>query len=438
LISSTSVKVRWQPKSPNGTQQVIQAEEFNLNFTLCKPGRFSPSSKGVRCLPCAVGYICPKFGMMKPIICPPGKVCDRLGLSSPSSNCPKGNVCLEGTKSKKKVTATMSKVWKIKKSENDIASKHIIDWPPFHFEEANIMQHHLYLNLDLNMTTIEHPIPCPVGYYCREGVSSMASIEGDFSTPQKCYDGFFCPQGSFSPEGMGPCRPGYYCPPMTNWAIECLKGHHCPGVANIKPTACHPGTFSNSTGRISCLLCDIGHICPKRGLEIPQLCPAGFICDKKGLSVPEKICTPGFICNEGTSTADIDASIELKPLRCPSGKFCLGGVARNISFSTEFFTLHYKLGPLECNEGFYCKEGSPVPTDICFPGHFCPPGTSYPIKFQWEHFQMQGQLCQLYVSLVVIHQQLVQNHACRVLQVIVAWVMVPLCQVSVTKVHTGV
>ena len=37
----------------------------------------------------------------------------------------------------------------------------------------------------------EMPVPCPVGTYCREGVSTPITIVGDYSTPQPCYDGFF-------------------------------------------------------------------------------------------------------------------------------------------------------------------------------------------------------------------------------------------------------
>jgi hypothetical protein len=363
-LNSPRMNLRWfPPQQPNGTYEKVMhnAPGTSSNFTLCKPGTFSPNSMWMNCLPCAVGYICPNFGMIKPIICPPGKVCDRTGLARASSKCPKGNICLEGTKSKITYNTT-------------------------------ILQYQLQLVPESSLTA-EKPIPCPSGFYCREGVASMTSIEGDFSTPQKCYDGYYCPRGSFAPEGLGACKSGYYCPQMTNQAIECLKGHHCPGIANTKPIECHPGTFSNSTGLSSCLLCDIGHICPSKGMEIPKLCPAGYICDQKGLSVPEKICTPGFICKEGTSTADFSAvGVKTKPLPCPAGKFCLGGVAWNTSFSTQLpsTSLHYKLGPLECNEGYYCKEGSMFPTDVCFPGHYCPPGTSYPMKVPVGTFSDAG------------------------------------------------
>lgn len=42
--------------APNGT---FSAGEGSLNFTMCDPGSFQPSSEAVRCLPCPVGFICP-------------------------------------------------------------------------------------------------------------------------------------------------------------------------------------------------------------------------------------------------------------------------------------------------------------------------------------------------------------------------------------------
>lgn len=42
--------------SPNGT---YCSGVGNLNFTICKPGSFQPSSGANRCLLCPVGYICP-------------------------------------------------------------------------------------------------------------------------------------------------------------------------------------------------------------------------------------------------------------------------------------------------------------------------------------------------------------------------------------------
>jgi hypothetical protein len=253
-----------------------------------------------------VGYFCPDFGNIKPVICPPGKVCDGIGLATPRSSCPKGHYCLSGTKSRVPLTFESNDDWILEK-ETGIANdnRNPLDYtlrnrvPPASGKYRLEYDPH-------EIVVAEQPIPCNIGYYCREGVASPLPIESNFSTPQPCFDGFFCPRGSSTPEGSGPCKTGYYCP-STTVAIVCPKGHHCPGIANIKPFACHPGSYSNSTGSSSCELCEIGHICPKSGMAIPQPCPAGFICDIRGLSIPDKLCTPGFICEEGTSTDDPDS-----------------------------------------------------------------------------------------------------------------------------------
>lgn len=77
----------------------------------------------------------------------------------------------------------------------------------------------------------EGPIPCPSGQYCRPGVSSNVSQPKNFSTPQKCFDGYFCSRGSVSPEGVGACPSGYFCPTPLD-ALICPAGTYCPSVGN--------------------------------------------------------------------------------------------------------------------------------------------------------------------------------------------------------------
>ena len=376
----------WRYPAPNGT---FAPGINSLNFTLCSPGTFSPRVGLSRCLSCGVGYTCPDFGMSKPLICQPGKVCDRMGLVSPSSSCPKGHICLAGTKSRSPLTSESNDEWVVDK-ETGIATENRDE---FHWSQRNReppatgkywVEHPPKQNL-----TAEQPIPCDIGFYCREGVATTTSILGNFSTPQRCYDGFFCPRGSFTPEGSGPCKPGFYCP-TPSLAIAAPEGHHCAGVGNTKPIECHPGTYSDSIGRSSCSLCEKGTICPEWGMVKPKLCPAGFICDTMGLSVPYKSCTPGFICLEGTTTEDIDANVPTRPLPCPAGNFCLSGVAHNKSIEWLPTQVEGKFAPQKCHEGYYCEEGSPSPSGICFSGHYCPLGTPYPKKVPVGTFAEEG------------------------------------------------
>ena len=166
----------------------------------------------------------------------------------------------------------------------------------------------------------EGPLPCPQGYFCRAGVASSIPIPKNYSTPQKCYDGFYCPLGSISPEGTGPCPNGYFCPNDID-AIPCLPGTMCPGVGNTGPVDCNPGTYNPFSGRANCTVCPIGTLCPGYGSLSPEICPAGFICSSVGLSFPVILCPQGYFCEEGTITEDPAASTPHRPKPCPPGSW---------------------------------------------------------------------------------------------------------------------
>ena len=61
------------PVASNGTT-------MGHNVTLCEPGTFQPQNAQRQCLPCPIGFMCPLFGQINPVICPVGAICDRLGL----------------------------------------------------------------------------------------------------------------------------------------------------------------------------------------------------------------------------------------------------------------------------------------------------------------------------------------------------------------------
>tara|TARA_B110000208_G_scaffold188726_1_gene248922 strand:+ start:355 stop:3567 length:3213 start_codon:yes stop_codon:yes gene_type:complete len=124
----------------------------------------------------------------------------------------------------------------------------------------------------------ERPFPCPMGMYCKTGAVNNVSVPKNFSHPQRCMDGFFCPFGSASPEGTGPCPTGYFCQlkltethqerrlqvqkiPIYE-ATACPIGMYCPGVGVTAPKPCYPGTYNPFTGQSNCTTCPTGHICP--------------------------------------------------------------------------------------------------------------------------------------------------------------------------------
>ena len=383
---------------PNGTF----CPTNSLNFSLCPPGTFQPREGQIDCVICPVGYICPDFGLMRPIICPAGFICDVMGLRAARMSCPSGFYCLNGTKAfsvQEYLGTTKGSIgdalepW----SEEYVTGSVLLDmdtydwsyrdwplpavgtsrrmWPPAQQCDGN--------DCDPGSVAVlaEAPFPCPIGHYCRSGATSQIPIPKNFSTPQRCYDGFFCPRGSFSPEGSGPCPTGYFCPTQLD-ALVCPQGHYCPGVGNSYPLECYPGTYNPFDGGSNCTVCPTGHICPSWGTLLPEKCPAGFVCMALGLSYPVVLCPQGYFCNPGTLTLDPADPTEFRPIACRPGVFCLGGVAYETIVEWIPSQPFGATNAQTCSEGTYCDTGAFVASGsgLCFPGHYCPPATSFPIS----------------------------------------------------------
>ena len=374
---------------PNGTYCPVNSR----NFTLCAPGYFQPKEGQIGCVICPVGYICPDMGMSRPVICPPGLICDSMGLRASAKLCPAGRYCLNGTKASSLnefkgnpswVTDYVTGVAFFNESTYDWKYR---DWPspavgksrPLHPPELSCDG--LVCSGGSTNVLAEAPFPCPIGHYCRAGAGTQIPMPKNFSSPQRCYDGFFCPRGSVSPEGSGPCPNGYFCPTQID-AIICPAGHYCPGVGNRDPIECYPGTFNPLAGQANCTVCPTGHICPGWGLLLPEPCPAGFVCLSLGLSYPVVLCPQGYRCYEGTLTLDPSDTTTLKPYVCKEGEFCLGGVSQRSTVdwipSQPYGVTHPQL----CSEGTYCQAGAYLSSGsgLCFKGHYCPPNSSFPTE----------------------------------------------------------
>ncbi|CAM9097538.1 unnamed protein product, partial [Hapterophycus canaliculatus] len=374
----------WAPAlSPNGT---YCDGVDGSNFSSCRPGSFQPSSGARRCLACPIGFICPDFGLSAPVLCPAGFVCHKLGLTGPWNPCPEGHFCPGGVKTSRNDGISNSSdgyQW-IANFESGAAffntSSRNEQFEPFKRPRPAAgegRREHAP-----NRTILaEQPLPCPIGFYCRQGVASETPVPKNFSTPQRCFNGFFCPRGSFTPEGSGPCPTGYFCP-TTLQAIECPQGQFCPGVANTKPRDCTPGTYNPFMAQSNCSLCESGYFCPGWASVAPQICPPGFVCVAQGLSAPVLLCPSGYFCKEGTLTLNPADPVEQRPLPCPRGTFCLGGVAHNLTIDWIALAPEGASAPQTCTEGTFCEEGSVSPSGSgpCFEGHYCPPGISYPIE----------------------------------------------------------
>ncbi|CAN0054030.1 unnamed protein product, partial [Heterosigma akashiwo] len=377
---------------PNGT--MCPRSDMH-NFTLCAPGSFQPQAGQTACLPCPVGYFCPDHGLSAPLLCTAGFVCDALGLVTPVTPCPRGHFCLPGTKTADVRAFNHSAEWAVDNETAVVtfnASSHFwghlnrtlpeTGWHAYEHAPAGAdcraTGRCLYGMTDL---VAEQPFPCPLGHYCRTGVSSPVPRPFNFSTPQRCFDGYFCPRGSSTPEGSGPCPTGFYCPSQT-LAVRCPVGHYCPGVGNTKPLECYPGTFQTLEQQSNCTVCPTGHICPGWGRTLPEQCPRGFVCMALGLSAPVLLCPQGYWCDLGTLTLDPGAPTPRRPYPCPPGTFCLGGVAHNVTVDWVPAATDGATAPQTCTEGAYCQEASfgPLGSGLCFVGHYCPPGTAYPVE----------------------------------------------------------
>eukprot|EP01029_Cantina_marsupialis_P013339 TRINITY_DN2955_c0_g4_i3.p1 TRINITY_DN2955_c0_g4~~TRINITY_DN2955_c0_g4_i3.p1 ORF type:complete len:2510 (+),score=474.52 TRINITY_DN2955_c0_g4_i3:87-7616(+) len=402
---------RWEIfAAPNGT---YAEGSGNVNFTMCEPGAFQPKTQQTSCLRCPIGFYCPDFGMAAPRICKAGFVCDILGLRTPVTPCPPGHYCLEGTKTSNPGDLKASGEWV--EDPDTLMLTFVPSSRTWAFvdrvlpETGQSRAEHPPSTENLPLKG-ERPFPCPIGYYCLPGVATPNPQVKNFSTPQKCFNGFYCPIGSTTPEGDGPCTTGHYCPDDVT-SIPCPIGHFCPKVGNIRALECRPGTYNPLTMQSKCVLCPPGHICPGWGRTEPDICPAGFVCMEPGLSAPVFECPAGYFCEKGTLSQDPTladfvleksrsrvlsslvsgaasptystfSSARLIPQPCAGGTFCLGGVAQDTTIEWLPLQPDGKYSPQPCTEGTYCMEATPGPqgTGRCLPGHYCPPGSDWPTQ----------------------------------------------------------
>ncbi|KAL3667963.1 hypothetical protein V7S43_006840 [Phytophthora oleae] len=380
---------------PNGT---ICDSHASTNFSQCAPGTFQPRQNQVKCLPCPIGFYCPDHGMSKPLLCRAGMVCDEHGLRTPLKACPSGHYCRKGTKTadirdffsnseyaidtETQLTTFIesSRAWALIPRVAPAIGSRRIDHPP----SLADCESRLCMENTLESSAVllaERPYSCPIGTFCRRGAAVQQVQAANYSTPQKCYLGFFCPRGSSTPEGKGPCPTGHYCPNDVD-AIVCPAGQYCPGVGNLRPRDCDPGTFNPSLKQSNCTLCPTGYICPQPKMLSPVLCPPGFVCISTGLAAPVLLCPAGYICGEGTRTLDASAINPFRPMPCPKGTYCLGGVAHSTTIDWVPSRPEGAVAPQKCTEGTYCQEATPTlsGTGVCYAGHYCPPGSSTPTQ----------------------------------------------------------
>jgi hypothetical protein len=202
---------------------------------------------------------------------------------------------------------------------------------------------------------------CPKGHYCPTGTSvpqrcptgTFSNNTGNVAAANctACLAGWQCDTtGLVVP--VNPCNATYYCPTGTvTPTLLCTPGSYCAG-GNAAPVPCDAGTYTNTTGRASCLTCPASVYCPA-GTSLPLACPAGYYCSggsSTGLETP---------CAAGTYSALQRLSLASQCTICPSGWYCQ---SPGITTPTA-----------QCSAGFYCTGGSTVaaPTVGFSMGYVC-------------------------------------------------------------------
>jgi hypothetical protein len=238
----------------------------------CPAGAFQPYPGQLQCLPCPVGFYCPHARLTEPVMCPGGWVCDQESLVVPWKRCPSGYICLAGT-----------------------GSLDPIPDEPFNAVAPNAMSN-----------GYNAAYRCLKGKYCMEGTAALVSMLGNFSTPQPCFQGYYCPPGSRTPLGAGGIPIGKYSPVPINPGILCPPRYFCgPVTGNLEPTACVRGTFNSRYGQHNCTLAFEGYVAPSPLLAQPIPADCGYVAGRKGISILEDAdkCPAAAVCDFGTASA---------------------------------------------------------------------------------------------------------------------------------------
>ena len=352
----------------NGTFGNITALESVDQCAVCPPGKYCVDGtltgdcfSGYYCVggadnpwagDCWVNHYCPK-GAEIPIRCPSGSFTDSTSATKADDcgpcpagficigdepiECPRGHYCLAGGDKRECPRFTFNP-----------------DRRGTEISDCRVCGEGFFCN----DTAISNPslYSCPAGSYCpfntKEPIPCPSGSFGnktglrDVSECMHCPAGYFCRRGSVIPTY---CNAGYFCPGGSSNMTECPGGFYC-GPSSSSPTICPPGFFCEEMST-SPVLCPDRHFCP-RGSSFPltcppgtftrddtsndtrtsfdmacEFCPPGEFTDQSGQ--PEcELCTPGFVCLGGTSSATPNNRETDRGYRCPKGHYCPLGSPR--------------------------------------------------------------------------------------------------------------
>ncbi|GMF37121.1 unnamed protein product [Phytophthora fragariaefolia] len=371
-----------QIRCPKGTYNSVEKQSTCIT---CPAGGYCDTNATTPA-PCPLRYYCPE-GIENPVLCPNGTYGHDTGLTSATqcAPCTAGKFCVGGN-----VTASCAAGYYCK-LRNDHPN------PVTAIVDATVSTS----DDDLLWKT-ELGGPCPIGYYCPEGV----------------LDPIPCPKNSSRLVILGsslsdcdPCPAGKSCNDGAK-TVPCSAGSYCPyGIGEVP---CPAGTFNGAEGKAhleDCFPCDAGKLCNRtgiidfadydcppgyycvRGSSEPQTCPAGtFRSISAGKSLDDcTLCVQGSYCPEGSTQPTVcDATTYCpegtgSPLLCPGGSYC--------PYNTT--------SPVACPEGFFCPSAVDSPS-ICTIGHYCPRQTAAqipcPLGYLGRSTPLDGSYTSLYSS----------------------------------------
>ncbi|KAG7471369.1 hypothetical protein MATL_G00123830 [Megalops atlanticus] len=292
----------------------------------CPPGKHLNREEGPACLLCPLGHYCPGGAA---IPCPAGTYGAKEGIQRERdcSLCPAGFYCLEGSTGR--------------------PGSQFMCPRGYYCEEG---------------TGLPHGTPCPAG------TSGGQLAQTSRAACKRCAEGRFCPPGSVDP-GL-PCARGRFCPAGTLEEITCPNGTFTPhqGAISVKDCLKCPAGFYCPEGTSDPLPCQPGTFNPLEGQDDPadcRPCYAGKACTQTALRAPDVDCMQGFACPPGSSRPNHPASA------CPPG---------TLSNRTD---LTDRSQCQQCPARYACLRGTggaQRPPLVCFPGHYCPPGTMFPTQ----------------------------------------------------------
>ena len=182
---------------------------------LCSGNLPAAASATIVCVDCPIGARCPDHGMRWFQRCPSGFACVSWGTKEATTLCPAGHYCREGVITTNPRLYDNDTRWR---RDNEtgvvVASPQMSAWileqreskkykirtqTPFSWNESGTQGYRppsSFSDSPYSSQSVVYapvPFPCPIGHYCKQGASSHIPIPSNFSTPQRCYDGYFCP-----------------------------------------------------------------------------------------------------------------------------------------------------------------------------------------------------------------------------------------------------